>query len=160
MGQQQLILLVLATVIVGLATVVGIRAFSENADKSNADAMLQDAIRIANDIQAARQKPAPLGGIASFDAATFSALGYAAPDGDYTNLNGTFTMTATASDVLITGNGGTATPEVDANGDPTGNQVFENQIMVRVCGLSDQDIFGQIMQVGETSTGAEEPACP
>ena len=48
MGQQQLILLVLATIIVGLAIVVGIRAFNENAIKSNADAMTQDAVRIAN----------------------------------------------------------------------------------------------------------------
>ena len=39
MGQQQLLLLVLGIVIVGLAVVVGIQAFSENQRKANADAM-------------------------------------------------------------------------------------------------------------------------
>ena len=49
MGQQQLLLLVLGIVIVGLAVVVGIQAFSENQKKSNADALVNDAIRIASD---------------------------------------------------------------------------------------------------------------
>ena len=62
MGQQQLILLVLATVIVGLAIVVGIRAFSENSIKSNFDALTQDLVRMGNDGQAWKQKPAPFGG--------------------------------------------------------------------------------------------------
>ena len=48
MGQQQLLLLVLGIVIVGLAVVVGIQAFSENQKKSNADALVNDAIRIAS----------------------------------------------------------------------------------------------------------------
>ena len=59
MGQQQLILLVLATVIVGIAIVVGIRAFTENSAKSNADAMTQDAVRMANDVQAWSRSPLP-----------------------------------------------------------------------------------------------------
>lgn len=162
MGQQQLILLVLATVIVGLATVVGIRAFSENADKSNADAMLQDAIRIANDFQAARQKPAPLGGIPTFTGSTFSNIGYASPNGnDYTNLNGRFTLAVVGGDeITITGDGGTATPELDANDQPTGNQIYENQIQVRVCGLEDTDIKGAILKVGDQGTGTTAaPAC-
>ena len=44
MGQQQLILLVLATVIVGLAIVIGIRAFTENSIRANSDAMVQDMV--------------------------------------------------------------------------------------------------------------------
>ena len=47
MGQQQLLLLVLGIVIVGLAVVVGIQAFSENQKQANADQMVNDAIRIA-----------------------------------------------------------------------------------------------------------------
>ena len=50
MGQQQLLLLVLGIVIVGLAVVVGIQAFSENQKKANADATVNDAIRIASEI--------------------------------------------------------------------------------------------------------------
>lgn len=157
MGQQQLILLVLATVIVGLATVVGIRAFSENADKSNADAMLQDAIRIANDIQASRQKPEPLGGISTFADASFSSLGYASTDGTtYENLNGQFTIAASGTDVLITGDGGSATTSTTGGSTTV---TYENQIQVRVCGLSDTDIIGAIVRVGDQGTGAPSPAC-
>ena len=52
MGQQQLLLLVLGIVIVGLAVVVGIQAFSENQQKANLDAMINDGVRIASDLQA------------------------------------------------------------------------------------------------------------
>ena len=62
MGQQQLLLLVLGIVIVGLAVVVGIQAFSENQKQSNADMMVNDAIRIASDAQAWKLKPSAFGG--------------------------------------------------------------------------------------------------
>jgi len=63
MGQQQLLLLVLSTVIVGLATVAGIQAFSENQAQASQDAIVQRGLDIATDIQAATSKPAQLGGI-------------------------------------------------------------------------------------------------
>ena len=59
MGQQQLLLLVLGIVIVGLAVVVGIQAFSENQKKANSDALVNDAIRIASDAQAWKLKLFP-----------------------------------------------------------------------------------------------------
>ncbi|MCS7081678.1 MAG: hypothetical protein N2561_09800 [Bacteroidetes bacterium] len=62
MGQQQLLLLVLGTVIVGTAIVVGIQAFSANAKKANQDAMLQDLLRLATDAQAWVKKPTEFGG--------------------------------------------------------------------------------------------------
>ena len=61
MGQQQLILLTVAVVIVGLATVVGIEAFQDNKAKANLDQLSQDLARIASDAQAWKQKPAPFG---------------------------------------------------------------------------------------------------
>jgi hypothetical protein len=63
MGQQQLLLLVLATVIVGLATVAGIQAFDEGQTQATQDALTQRALSIGNDIYAATQKPAQLGGV-------------------------------------------------------------------------------------------------
>ena len=63
MGQQQLLLLVLSTVIVGLATVAGIQAFSENQAQATQDALTQRGIEIANDIAAANGKPDQMGGI-------------------------------------------------------------------------------------------------
>jgi hypothetical protein len=63
MGQQQLLLLVLSTVIVGLATVAGIQAFSENQQQATQDALTQRAISIGSDISAAANQPTQMGGI-------------------------------------------------------------------------------------------------
>ena len=63
MGQQQLLLLVLATVIVGLATVAGIQAFDEGQTQAAQDALTQRGISIGQDISAALNKPDQLGGI-------------------------------------------------------------------------------------------------
>ena len=92
MGQQQLLLLVLGIVIVGLAVVSGIQAFGENQKKANADALTNDVIRIASDVQVWSLKPIPFGGgNGQFTNVTFEKLGYAMSGagiaGVYTNLN-------------------------------------------------------------------------
>lgn len=115
MGQQQLLLLVLGIVIVGLAVVVGIQAFSENQKKANADALVNDAIRIASDAQAWRLKPAAFGGGASdtdWTNVSLQQLGYEVGDNDstpgvagaaeYENLNGIFSV-AGGAELVITG---------------------------------------------------------
>lgn len=106
MGQQQLLLLVLGIVIVGLSVVVGIQAFGENQKKANADALVNDAIRIASDAQAWKLKPAAFGGgadAAGFTGVTLQQLGYTTEtDGSYKNVNGTFSVSATATDIVIT----------------------------------------------------------
>ena len=63
MGQQQLLLLVLSTVIVGLATVAGIQAFDQGQSQAANDALTQRAVSIASDIQAQASKPGQLGGL-------------------------------------------------------------------------------------------------
>ena len=105
MGQQQLLLLVLGIVIVGLAVVVGINAFSENRIKSNTDALVTDALRITSDLQAWALKPAQFGGMAEATIAaaqaagsiTFDALGYPNSSGTYTNVNGDFTLSGSSA---------------------------------------------------------------
>lgn len=148
MGQQQLLLLVLATVIVGIATVVGIQAFSQNNVKSNADAMLNDAVRIASDVQAWSQKSQPFGGPSDFGGAGFAdvdmgVLGYEDP---YANLNGSFEIeSAAANDVVIAGT----------------NDEFGNAVAVRVCGVDDEDVIGDITLLGDPDgAAADAPACP
>ena len=121
MGQQQLLLLVLGIVIVGLAVVVGIQAFSENQKKANADALVNDAIRIASDAQAWMLKPQAFGGGGNNCAGTcdwsalnnnFSQLGYASSGNAYSNLNGEFLITSTGATLTIVGTSASNTNEV------------------------------------------------
>ena len=139
MGQQQLLLLVLGIVIVGLAVVVGIQAFGENQIKANQDALVNDGVRIASDLQAWALKPAAFGGPATsgdFSTVDFATLGYGAGT-TYSNINGSYELTAVASDVIIEGTG------ANANG---------NTVYVRVCGTAAADIRTQI-------GGEAAPAC-
>jgi len=79
MGQQQLLLLVLGIVIVGVAVVVGISMLSENKEKAEFDAITSEAIRIAADAVAWKAKPTSFGGGASvkyLTGLTFDKLGY------------------------------------------------------------------------------------
>lgn len=146
MGQQQLLLLVLGIVIVGLAVVVGIQAFGENQRRANQDAMINDAIRIASDAQAWALKPVAFGGnagrqgVTTFDGLTFQRLGYTVDNvPEYSNINGTYTLPGTpGADFTIRGESAT-----DAT----------SLIWVRVCGLDHRDI---VTQVGGTTA----PDCP
>lgn len=134
MGQQQLLLLVLGIVIVGLAVVVGIQAFGENQKKANADALVNDAIRIASDAQAWKLKPAAFGGGASdadFTNFSLSQIGYEVDTSTppvYANLNGEFTAPG-AADLIITG-----TSYVNGTTDVL------NTVSVAVCGTAPEDI--------------------
>ena len=125
MGQQQLLLLVLGIVIVGLAVVVGINAFSENRIKSNADAMVTDGLRIASDVQAWALKPTQFGGGNDGQAGTghgplqaladcqtagndcFLSIGYTqnGPSDSYSNVNAQYHIGTT-----VTQAGDTACP--------------------------------------------------
>ncbi|MDX1439449.1 MAG: hypothetical protein R3284_06055 [Rubricoccaceae bacterium] len=130
MGQQQLLLLVLGIVIVGLAVVVGIQAFGENQKKANADALVNDGVRIASDMQAWVLKPTAFGGgNGSFGGVTFADLGYESTAGVYTNLNGAFELAASGAGQLITGT------SVGSEG---------NTVYVRVCGTDPADITTQV----------------
>lgn len=118
MGQQQLLLLVLGIVIVGLAIVVGIQAFSENQKQANADQMVNDCIRIASDSQAWKLKPSAFGGGASasnWTGLNFGQMGYtvgdqglhpgtAAESDQYENLNGVYDLASSGSTLTITAN--------------------------------------------------------
>lgn len=63
MGQQQLLLVILVTILVGIATVVAINVFGDAAEQGNRDAVRQDLIQGAASIQAIWARPAALGGV-------------------------------------------------------------------------------------------------
>jgi len=62
MGQQQLLLLVLSAIIVGVSIVIGINMFASSAVQANQDAVLQDCLHIAGRAQEWLRKPEALGG--------------------------------------------------------------------------------------------------
>ena len=116
MGQQQLLLLVLGIVIVGLAVVVGIQAFDENQRKANLDSLVNDGVRIASDIQTWSLKPSIFGGPGASEDwtdATFVKIGYTAEDdGTYVTPSGTFTLVEGVLTAEGTYDGNTVTVEV------------------------------------------------
>ena len=164
MGQQQLILLVLATVIVGLAIVVGIAAFTQGGDRANADAMIQDAVTIASDIQSTIRKPAPFGGVDGFDNVSFAVLGYPVTYGDgdedsgvFVNGNGQFSLTTAEGGVVIDG---LFTSDPSEDGELAAG-VADQHIQVLVCGMTDGDITGQTIKIGDQATGTTaDTECP
>lgn len=62
MGQQQLLLIVLGVIIVGIAVVVGINVFTASAASSNRDAITADLTNLAAMAQQFYRKPVALGG--------------------------------------------------------------------------------------------------
>ena len=108
MGQQQLLLLVLATVIVGLATVAGIQAFEQGSKRAQQDALTQTSVKIASDVQANLQKPEQFGGAgldnfdnyesgSENDLPSLPALGYETEDGAYVTSDGKCTLAENGS---------------------------------------------------------------
>ena len=103
MGQQQLLLIVLGTIIVGVAVVVGINMFTTGAVNAERDAMMQDINAIASDAAAYWRKPAAMGGGARdfTNASDITSFG-----SDSSNANGVYVMSgATATQFTLTGTG-------------------------------------------------------
>lgn len=105
MGTQQLLLIVLGVIIVGIAVVVGINIFGTNAEQANKDAITQDCLRIAAAAQGFYRKPTMLGGgDNSFDDISIEDCGMANNGSDAgENVNGTYTITGTADAFSVTG---------------------------------------------------------
>ena len=62
MGQQQLLLLVLAVIIVGISIVVGIGMFNKHAEKANIDMVVTELMEMAGLAHQYYLKPTSMGG--------------------------------------------------------------------------------------------------
>ena len=62
MGQQQLLLVILVTILVGIATVVAINVFGSAAENANRDAVRQDLLAASAQAQGLWTSPVMLGG--------------------------------------------------------------------------------------------------
>lgn len=90
MGQQQLLLVILVTIIVGIATVVAINTFGSAADQANIDAVNNDVATLASSAQGFYMRPEMLGGGGrTFNDISFDGLAFPA-----TAIGGTESNTA------------------------------------------------------------------
>ena len=141
MGQQQLLLLVLGAIVVGLAVIVGIYAFSRNQAKANADAMVNEALRIASDVQAWAIKPGMAGGRKDNETlaqVTFDKIGYPNSGGVYPSLEGDYRLETTLGT-------GCDTPYVPSQSTPLiyingSNANTDNTICIAIAGMEADDI--------------------
>ena len=106
MGQQQLLLIILVTILCGIATVVAITVFDDSATKLNNDAVRQDLLTIAASVQSYKMKPVMLGGGGgSFDGFTLAKIAFPAeemtPDGLHArNANGVYHVHSVTSEEI------------------------------------------------------------
>ncbi|OIO23170.1 MAG: hypothetical protein AUJ54_02100 [Ignavibacteria bacterium CG1_02_37_35] len=99
MGQQQLLLIVLGVIIVGIAIVVGINLFSASSLEANRDGVVADNMNLAALAQQFYKKPTELGGGNN----TFT--GFTIPTNLASTANGAYTAVVAAQSVVITGKG-------------------------------------------------------
>ena len=111
MGQQQLLLVILVTIIVGVATVVAINIFGQSAENANVDALRQDVLTLSAMSQGWYIKPALMdGGGGSFDGISVFELGFGfdsdsdpAPTAlEFSNANGSFLLAPDAGGGSLT----------------------------------------------------------
>jgi hypothetical protein len=99
MGQQQLLLIVLGVIIVGIAVVVGINLFNANATNANRDAVVSDLNNLGAMAQQYYKKPLSMGGGGNnFD-------GWTIPTNLVSNANGSYAGAGAGQTFDIVGTG-------------------------------------------------------
>lgn len=109
MGQQQLLLIILVVMVVGIATIVATNVISSGADQANRDAVRQDLMTAAASVQHIYERPTMMGG-AGKDFQTDYTDVLLAEDinlpGDLdgttiTNDNGVYTISSTDASTIV-----------------------------------------------------------
>ncbi len=111
MGQQQLLLILLGILVVGVAIIVGINYFRANAIEAKRNNVTNELVNLASIAQQYYMKPKALGGGAR------SFLGWSIPQELLVTSNGSYKATVTKDSVILIG---------------TGNEVVTNNDSVRV----------------------------
>ncbi len=120
MGQQQLLLIILGVIIVGIAVAVGISQFGAQSTESNKDGVMSALQSLSANAYQYRIRPVTLGGGSN------SYTGYQIPSGMVLDDNGAYAVSGTPSStqIVFTGtsamNGAwVATCTVDSTGKST-----------------------------------------
>ncbi len=103
MGQQQLLLIVLSVIIVGIAVVVGINMFGASAASANLEAVTNDLLNLSARAQQYYVKPVSMGGGGN----SFQDIAIGDLTAKPTNDNGTYSISTAgnANSVTIQGVG-------------------------------------------------------
>jgi hypothetical protein len=99
MGQQQLLLIVLGVIIVGIAVILGIVLFRQNSIDQKRDLLINEGMTVANNAREFFYKPIPYGG------GGYSFTGWQIPPQMVTSANGSYTATVNSDNVEIIGTG-------------------------------------------------------
>lgn len=100
MGQQQLLLIILGVIIVGIAIAVGLSLFSAQSIQSNRDAIINDLNNLAAQAYQYRIRPSSMGGgQGKYD-------GFTIPTKMSANENATYVPTVTTDAITIVATSG------------------------------------------------------
>lgn len=99
MGQQQLLLIILAIIIVGVAIAISIQLFRSNAIEHKRDIVINECSNLATIAISYYKKPSELGG----GGRTF--IGWKVPNTMVATENGSYIADVQAGQVIITGTG-------------------------------------------------------
>jgi len=111
MGQQQLLLIILGVIIVGVAIAVGISMFSGQSIQSNKDAILSDLNNLGADAYQYKIRPVAMGGGGGVYSASQGGAGYSVKSSGpwgTTNPNATYSATS-VTDSTVTFQGASKT---------------------------------------------------
>lgn len=116
MGQQQLLLIVLGAIIVGIAIIVGLNMFSTGSVQANVSAVTQDVMTISSRAQEWWRKPDEMGGGGrAWTGITLPSVSF--PDSTINGAYGIINVTDSTITVVGTGiePGVTVTSIIDQN---------------------------------------------
>lgn len=131
MGSQQLLLIILGMIVVGIMVIVGISLFNDHASATNRDAVANDLVHASSMAQMYRKKPTMQGG----GGGSFVGFDLRTAIKSMRNNNGSYAVTGTVTDSLIIIEG-------------TGNQPgYDNALPVKV----SIRVFGFYTEVNEVN---------
>jgi hypothetical protein len=113
MGTQQILLIVLSVVVVGIAVAVGITMFNNQAVNSNRQAVISDLQNLGAQVMAWYRMPASMGGGGQTvptsgelgESGLLDYIGFSAASNGYSTENGTYSISADGDAITIIGVG-------------------------------------------------------
>jgi hypothetical protein len=109
LGQQQLLMIVLAIIIVGIAIAISVQLFRSNAIESKRDLLIEETTSLATMAIQYYKKPQAMGGGGR------SFMGWEIPSQMVQTFNGNFMRAVVnANEVIITGTGSEAVTDTDS----------------------------------------------